>query len=74
MVLLTETTTPNAVTAAEHIRLTCERHHFIHGKTITISCGVAGIDSDTESVEDLIRRADENLYRAKNGGRNMVVS
>lgn len=72
--LLTETTTPNAVTAAEHIRLTCERHHFIHGKTITISCGVAGIDSDTESVEDLIRRADENLYRAKNGGRNMVVS
>jgi diguanylate cyclase (GGDEF)-like protein len=74
IILLTETSVPNTVTAAEHIRLTCERHRFIHGKTLTISCGVAGVDRDTTSVEEIIRRADENLYKAKKGGRNMVVS
>jgi len=40
---------------------------------VTSSFGVAWIDSDTITVEDMIRRADEALYDAKASGRNRVV-
>jgi diguanylate cyclase (GGDEF)-like protein len=42
--------------------------------TITASAGVAALpDPDLASVEDLLRKADEALYLAKEGGRNRVV-
>jgi diguanylate cyclase (GGDEF)-like protein len=40
---------------------------------VTLSAGVAVFDG-SESPGGLLRRADENLYRAKQGGRNRVVS
>ncbi|MBN36811.1 MAG: PleD family two-component system response regulator [Rhodospirillaceae bacterium] len=40
---------------------------------LTISVGVANFDSSVENPDDLFRRADEALYKAKNGGRNRVV-
>ncbi len=41
---------------------------------VTISMGIATYpNDDVESVEELVRRADERLYRAKLGGRNQVV-
>jgi two-component system cell cycle response regulator len=41
---------------------------------VTISMGVATYpNDDVESVEELVRRADERLYRAKMGGRNQVI-
>jgi diguanylate cyclase (GGDEF)-like protein len=42
-----------------------------HG--VTLSIGVAGL-SPSRSADDLLRRADQALYRAKDGGRNQVVS
>ena len=41
---------------------------------VTISMGIATYpNDDVGSVEELMRRADERLYRAKLGGRNQVV-
>ncbi len=40
---------------------------------ITLSVGVAEHDKG-ESMENIIRRADEALYAAKNNGRNQVAS
>lgn len=38
--------------------------------TVTLSCGVATVQVDTESPEAALKRADAALYRAKQSGRN----
>ena len=41
---------------------------------VTVSVGVASLQSEQEETLDgLLKRADEALYAAKNGGRNRVV-
>ena len=41
---------------------------------VTVSIGVALRDADTRSVSEVLKGADEALYRAKSRGRNRVVS
>lgn len=40
---------------------------------VTVSIGVAVFPEDGETVEQLLRASDENLYRAKHAGRNIVI-
>ncbi len=42
--------------------------------SITISIGAAMANLGNETPESLLKRADESLYRAKDSGRNIVVS
>lgn len=62
----------------ERIRQNIEAHPFtVLGRPIkvTVSLGLAHADPAEEISEtDLIRRADEALYRAKEAGRNRLVS
>jgi len=39
---------------------------------ITVSAGLAALEDASEEIDDLLRRADAGLYRAKNQGRNQV--
>jgi diguanylate cyclase (GGDEF)-like protein len=39
---------------------------------ITVSAGLAGLENESDEIADLLRRADQGLYRAKNQGRNQV--
>jgi diguanylate cyclase (GGDEF)-like protein len=39
---------------------------------VTASIGVAALDADTPTGEDLVMSADAALYRAKNRGKNRV--
>ncbi|WP_417513327.1 diguanylate cyclase [Marinobacter sp.] len=63
---------------AERIRQGVEKHVVQAGDDvairITVSLGVAQVNSATESVEDAASRADKALYEAKAGGRNRVCS
>ena len=43
-------------------------------KQITVSIGAASWSNAMTSTADLMRAADEQLYRAKHGGRNLVCS
>ena len=44
------------------------------GRELTLSIGVAQLKVQDQSVEDLLQRADQALYRAKSNGRNRVES
>ena len=63
---------------AERVRHTVETHVFRDEDTevrMTMSCGLAAFpDEAADAPEELLKRADEALYAAKEGGRNRVVS
>jgi diguanylate cyclase len=75
LVIMVEATEPQALGLAEKIRVRMANTPFLIGNerslSITTSVGVALFDGHPD-YQYLIRRADEALYRAKNGGRNQI--
>jgi diguanylate cyclase len=70
--LLPETPLDAARQAGEKVRLAVEGFRFhSRGKRIplTLSCGVAHL-GEGDTVDSALERADQALYRAKDGGRN----
>lgn len=69
-------TTPKlgARTVADRVRESIEEHMGSagSGSGLTVCAGVATYPGDADSSEELIRRADEALYRAKSKGKNRV--
>lgn len=68
----------NVLKKADNIRKTIEKKVFSFNGleiNVTISIGISkSLPSDTISIEDLIKEADEALYKAKNSGRNRVCT
>jgi diguanylate cyclase (GGDEF)-like protein len=74
-VLVPETSLAGAVAVAERLRLLVEQPLIVrHGQDIsaTASFGVAEL-AEGESADELLRRADAALYRAKAAGKNAVA-
>ncbi|MFA6142551.1 MAG: sensor domain-containing diguanylate cyclase [Candidatus Omnitrophota bacterium] len=64
-----------AVSIAEEIREAVKNKPLVlrrHTANITVSIGVAAYPNDAVLEEELIKIADERLYKAKEGGRDMV--
>jgi diguanylate cyclase (GGDEF)-like protein len=66
-----------AIEVAKKLRRSVEQADFVRGYLqplgrVTISCGVSTAPDDATSVEDLIKKADEALFAAKESGRNTV--
>jgi len=76
VILLPETDQRGALTVAESIRRkVADTAIVVDGQqtvTITVSIGVACFPQDTENQEDLLKKADQAVYIAKNNGRNRV--
>lgn len=78
-VLLSELELNIALKVAERIRRVVEKHPFgIKSRhpetTLTVSLGVAGMSgSDDLHPEELLKQADDALYRSKKAGRNRVM-
>ena len=76
VVLLPHTDLDKALNVAEKIRQAVSEIPVegMGEQRLTISSGVAGYpDIKAVNMDDLVRKADEALYRAKGGGRNQVV-
>ena len=71
-VLMPETDGAEATRAADKIRAVVEANAFSCAMPVTLSVGIAEFHAEIDSLDDLIRRADDALYRAKTGGRNRV--
>jgi diguanylate cyclase (GGDEF)-like protein len=74
LIILPETDVQKAALVAERLRASVDKAafevggHLIH---VTVSGGVASHQSGRED-KDLIKEADDNLYRAKNQGKNRI--
>src|SRR5205809_1095209 len=74
VILLPETSRAGAHVVADRIRRRIEeRFRGRDAPQETISGGVATYPEDATSPEDLLRRADEGLYRAKADGKNRIT-
>lgn len=74
-VLLPETALTGACAVAERLRQTIETDMLITERgslSYTVSIGVAQMSEQAANFEDLLKAADDALYKAKNNGRNRV--
>ena len=76
-VVLPETSLAGAVALAETLRQKVREHVFVFQADVirvTISIGAALLADDDRTANDVLKRADTQLYAAKNGGRDRVCS
>jgi diguanylate cyclase (GGDEF)-like protein len=71
MLLVPETCMEQAAELAEKIRRHVELFTYTNVGTVTISCGLAELKVG-DTIDSLIKRADDALYQAKRKGRNRV--
>ncbi len=75
VILLPKTNLKQAFEIAERLRKLVEAHHFIYEDKrlpVTASIGVADYRQGVTTGTDLFKRADEAVYKSKQGGRNQV--
>lgn len=73
---LPDTDKHEGVTPAERLRKAIADNVFIHDNKeirITISIGVSQFPENGSTLEELVRSADEMLYKAKRDGKNRVI-
>ena len=73
VILLPRTSLDTALQIAESIRAAVARITIPGLPRFTVSIGVARHDQG-ESIDELFKRVDDALYRAKNDGRNKVLA
>lgn len=79
VVVMPETDMAVAATVAERLRrkIAAEPFPIEQGRRtldVTISIGIAALEAPNDTAAQLLRRADQALYRAKRTGRNRVVA
>ncbi len=74
--LLPETDKIGAINLAQRMRRSIESYPYAnkvgHNVQVTASIGVATLSQADQAPENLLKTADRALYKAKDGGRNMV--
>lgn len=73
IILLPETATEGARKVFEALRSRLLEEAERHNWPIGFSIGVAVFDTPPESLDEMIRRADELMYRVKNTGKNQLL-
>ncbi len=70
-IIMPETNSNNALLPLEKLRNKISKHNF-NNQNVTISIGVADFNNDIKTSNDILKKADEMLYYAKENGRNQV--
>jgi diguanylate cyclase (GGDEF)-like protein len=77
VIILPQTTKPQAAMIGERIRTQVESTLFrdeknLHSTHLTVSLGVSCYPENGQTAEELVKRVDQALYRAKGEGKNLV--
>jgi diguanylate cyclase (GGDEF)-like protein/PAS domain S-box-containing protein len=73
VILLVNTSLEQAVVFAEKLRISIQKDvDIITNREITVSIGLTEVIKN-DTVDSIYKRADDNLYKAKNSGRNKIV-
>ncbi|MCX5817000.1 MAG: sensor domain-containing diguanylate cyclase [Proteobacteria bacterium] len=76
IILMSDTPLNGALIVADRIRSLCSGYNFAdaHNLQVTVSAGIASTDNEgLIAAEELFRRADAMLYKAKQSGRNQTM-
>jgi diguanylate cyclase (GGDEF)-like protein len=75
LTILPDTGLEEAVNLAERVRLLInkEQLEILGGRKVSISGGVATIQKDSKTIEEIVKTADAMLYKAKSEGRNKIA-
>jgi len=77
LIILPGTSSRNSLHPLNRLREYFQKYEFENDKGepfhITLSCGVSQNNPKDRGVEDILKRADEALYRAKNQGKNQIA-
>ncbi len=73
IIAMPDITPEQAVKNAERLRSAIESHNFGNSGPVTASFGIA-VSTAHDTRESVIGRADECLYKAKNLGRNRIIT
>lgn len=71
LIIATETDLNGALQLAENLRKNVDEFRFKKVNRATISIGVAELEAQ-DTIETILKRADDNLYKAKDSGRNCI--
>jgi diguanylate cyclase (GGDEF)-like protein len=75
LVLLPDTVIEEGIAVAERIRMSVRSEPFkVYGEDIriSVSLGISSFDKKDQKLDELLKRADEGLYKAKRAGRDRV--
>ncbi len=76
-IICTDSSKQDFMDSMQMIREVIEKLEVISGRgeriKFTISLGVAKVATETQSLDELLKKADRALYEAKDLGRNRVV-
>ncbi|SFP06297.1 GGDEF domain-containing protein [Hydrogenimonas thermophila] len=72
ILIFTHSNLENAFLKCEHLRETIENRKF-DNINITCSIGLVAYNKSYGSVDDLLEKSDQALYKAKESGRNKVM-
>lgn len=73
LILIYNTEKTNAFTVAEELRKEYEQLSLVDNHTVTISIGVSSLQTGMD-WEQWMKQCDDNMYIAKNKGRNQVIA
>jgi diguanylate cyclase (GGDEF)-like protein len=75
VILLPETGLEGALSVANRLRLRIDAETILTERgaiRLTVSVGVAALQSEPTTLDQMLDQADQAMYRAKNSGRNRV--
>ncbi len=73
-IIIPEESLEGAMRTAERLRLRVEEDFATTDYKLTVSIGVTELDIQDSTIGDLLRRADNMMYKAKHHGRNCVIA